>query len=840
MNPRGGGRRRANVNSSSSEYSDARYSVEGEEQQNGQAENSYHQADVPSTGEPNAGEYREWSDENYSDAPSDTLRLHADTEGSKGLPRAEMHHQHDRNDATESETEEDEDQRDREIRQDGQEENEQTTGYYDYVAVETENETEEEAEAEPQANELQSDSILAQATTLLETHGVDIGTIGYARISGAGKGAVDYLVRKQEVTIGRLGFGADCQLRSEGRHVSRRHAKVWWDKTRKCWKISCLSRIPFLVNGAPVYASSPAIPLKRRSMIEIGDLTLHFVQAMGTTLCVNNIELLEKRIIAARTIAAYSEDVYAERGKRGSRGGRRGRGRRGPQGSRRGTQKSLKSSSARKGARGKGKGKAGKKVDVRETIEEAETESESEEEETAVDILKEPQFNPKFFPPPSKKRKHSGGRSESQSKRKKRKKSRNAEDSVDEYESADEWTKKEKTEFVRALFAVGVRPVYDANRAITKFEWDHFRHIAPLRNRDDNMITEHYRRFMTDVHNLLDHEEREKKRKGPRTKHKKGCDCIVCENTAKSRQKKRESGAFEASDEDEEEKKALKEDKLLGLVTAQKLRVRMGIHEAASQLDSEAGEAVLARLRNQSSERLKEMPKWWRQGYHDEALMRGVTIHGVGQWKEIYQNDDLEAFEEMREMTRNNDEPSYRVQPTGAAVMKRVRDLANMITSEEKKIAKRRKAMRKSERRRERLQSRHGTSTKVELTDELQMPIDAGVSTEEEIDPVDQTADAGAETEEEDEIVEEVDEYGAEAEDLELVEVLMDGEEEARYQAMLRADTQTRAAESTEEELEVEEEVEAGEGVDAEEEVEAGEEIVIEGEYETESQSESE
>ncbi|KAI0563813.1 hypothetical protein FGB62_34g126 [Gracilaria domingensis] len=761
MNPRGSGRKRANASASSSEYSDSRYSVEtAEEQQNGNEESTYQQGGEPSRDDRSQDGYQEWSDDNYSDAPPDiepsTGRKSRTDEAQSEIERREE------NDATVSESEDEDNQNEQDRLQTEEEdggayERESPAAYYDYQRYEeneTENETEEEKTPVKRRSELETNPILQKATRLMESHGVDMGSIGYARIMGSGKGAVDYLVRKLAISIGRLGFGADCQIKSEGRLVSRLHAKLWWDDERRCWKIDCLSRIPILVNGSPLYSSASSMPLKRRSLLVIGECTLHFLLPIDTTFCINNIELLEKRIIAARTVVDPVKSVPLSAGRRKYRGsgrGRRGRGRRAWSsrgltasgtknakiteafGTTDSSAKFPKELSANRGAK--------------EIVEEAETESESEEEESSFEILKEPQYNPRFFPPPSKKRKHTGGKTEGQSKKKRRKKGRNTEESMDEYDSSDEWSKKEKGDFARALFALGVVPIYDVNGTITKFDWSRFRRIAPLKQRDDIAITEHYRRFMADAHILLDYEEQEKKRKGPRTKHRKGCICIVCVNTAKSRQKKRESGIYGPSDDDDDEKKMLKENKLLGLVTAQKLRVRMGIHEAAKQMDGEAGQAVLSRLRN-ISERVKEMPKWWRQGFHDEALMKGVSLHGVSQWNEIWQDPELEAFDEMREMIRNNDEPSYRVQPTSPAVMKRVRDLANMVASEEKKLAKRRKAMRKNERRKE----KRKMMQKAFVDDHPQGGFD-GILT-----PPMEESDTGpqAETEWEEELIEEV------------------------------------------------------------------------------------
>lgn len=547
--------------------------------------------------------------------------------------------------------------------------------------------------------------LVAKASQICESNDVDPMAIAYARLVGAGKGIVDFIVRLRSITIGRLGHGADCQIRSETRCISRRHAELYWDNNLDHWMMTCLSeKNGMVVDGAPIAPFDDPVMVKSRSLVEIGDVSFFFLSVNGTTFRCSDIPLLEEKIQEVRLseyrldselveVDDFSDDGDANdfhqkanrQGKGSSRTERVSTAKKPKKGEK--TDGKKIKSSARKGSKAASPSK-------REPESSSSDSSESEaEDETMLDFLDDSKYKLPVWPPSSKgKRKGAPDKADASGKKRRKKGKTHA---PDEEEGSDfdddgryeaEWNKKEKTDFTRALFAVGVDAIYDEDRNIRGFDWRRFRYIAEFPKKSDHMLEDYYRRVMADVHGLLDEEEREKKAKGPRTKHKPGCECNICENARRARKKRRkELGVDErdglASDEDAKARAAARsKDRLVGLVTAQKLRVRIGIHEAARRVDSEAGEHVFARLRTQEA---KEMPSWWRAGDHDRELMRGCEWHGVGQWTEIWYDESLALFNSERQARDSVDWPSNQ------AAMKRVRELASAIISEMKRLAKR-------------------------------------------------------------------------------------------------------------------------------------------------------
>lgn len=625
-------------------------------------------------------------------------------------------------------------------------------------------------------SEASVDSTVERASAALEAAGEAVSSVGYARLTGAGKGAVDYLVRATDVSIGRAGYGADCQVRSESRAVSRRHARLFWDTAHARWQIECLpGKNGLLVDGAPVVPGSPPMPLRSRNLIEMGDAAFFFLAATHPTFLCADLSQFERSIAAFRRsklgrAGAQSTDDEDEEDGRESRGHYRERydseveaperrgvrskyrsdtpdhdiatGRRyeDPRGSspathsadgdmgahypERAKPRRRKPASYLIGGRGDGSGRythsgvrhPGQDVDGRrpvyyEMAEDGRIDAipGGDEEEPIAPVKRKPRRPP--TPSGKGKRKPSTDKSSQQQPVKKRRRgggrgAARADDNANagEYDSVvshfrEEWNKKERTDFGRALFAIGVDEVRDEDGNGLSYDWSRFRNIAELPKKSDEMLAAYYTRMMADVEALLEEEEREKRTKGPRTKHKPGCDCVVCENTRKSRRKKREenadaedgSGAGAAGDGDDDDDGAVKStgrtsDRLVGLVTAQKLRVRLSIHEAARQVDSIAGQAVMQKLGSQNTYggNNGELPHWWVNGTHDRALLVGTTHHGVGQWLDIWHDDDLEEFVQAR--IEQGPDIAW---PSQQAAMKRLREVSSAINAEIRRLVKR-------------------------------------------------------------------------------------------------------------------------------------------------------
>lgn len=574
--------------------------------------------------------------------------------------------------------------------------------------------------------------VVRDAVKILQARGADPAVLGYARLAGAGKGAIDYIVRKQSITIGRSVSFADCIIKSEGRHVSKRHASLFWKKENKEWVIRCLSRKNgIVINGVPIVPGSESISVKSRDLIEIGDVAFFFLAATSPVVHISNIPVLEKTIRVVREEESrdhYNYDEQKGRNVSVARGRHRDyksgnhsrsslyRGKRDHnsdharldrfpglkkrtlstddtgdpephQYSRKRWKHSHRSRSrmARMDRPDTYESAGVEKADdlgVTEDEQEGDQKTEQRQEEKpdsfcgAVNFRQTRQRQSVIMSNQNKRSKRSGDVSEP----------------ATSSQLKETWNKKERTDFGRALFAVGVDPMFEADGSVSHYDWTRFRKIAELSKKSDLMLEDYYIRLMADVHALLEEEEREKRTKGPRTKHKQGCDCIVCENTRKSRQKKLEereqsvvddgaNGESEVEEDTDVKITAKSSEKLVGLVTAQKLRVRLSIHEAASQVISGAGRAIFDKLREQP---VRDLPNWWVAGVHDRALMCGTAIHGVGRWTDIWNDTQQKAFKKEKE--RQGDSIVW---PSNAAAMKRVREISSAINAELRREAKR-------------------------------------------------------------------------------------------------------------------------------------------------------
>jgi FHA domain len=632
----------------------------------------------------------------------------------------------------------------------------------------------------PAAEEIGPELIAAEASY---PSGETKGTAGYAKLSGIGRGAIDYLVRSKTVTIGRAGFGADCQLRSDARTVSRHHATIHWAAEAETWAISCHSSSnALMVDGAPVIANTPPMPLHSRVLIEIGDAAFFFLAAVEPFCRTSAIDSLEDQIDRMRAdrinteFAKQMEEEAAKSRKAAAKGGSAsGRALSGHRRSRRDNESDDEYGDDEVA-------QIDASFDMGDADGGEEDVYDDDDDDVALVVS-----NKRSSRHGSKKRKRTHSdedendddarrRRRKDRKKKKRKKKRRrleanlscrphdaeTEDDDDQPEDVEEedtrsplqsgtdfedprlrpgrgrkrkvsfvanpdavradWNKKERADFCRAIFAVDVDKVYDADGELVTYDWDRFRGIAKLEKKTDAMLSEFYHRMMADMESLLEEEAREKRTKGPRTKHKPGCDCVVCENTRKSRRKKEEenrddvddpesrfggdrganadtgdgsyngkSGHNEADDECKAEKSGRQSDatpraeRVLGLVTAQKLRVRMGIHEAARQVDSAAGQIVIRKLKTQphSSAANGDLPEWWETGVHDHALMVGTARHGVGQWYDIW----LDSHNPELVRARSNEGRGIEW-PTTQVAMKRLREVSSAVNAEIRRVAK--------------------------------------------------------------------------------------------------------------------------------------------------------
>lgn len=588
--------------------------------------------------------------------------------------------------------------------------------------------------------------VVLDAMKVLQARGADPTELGYARLAGAGKGAVDYIVRKQAITIGRSASLADCAIKSDGRHISRKHARLYWKTEGNEWVIRCLSeKNGIVVNGVPVVPGSECISVKSRDLIEVGDVAFFFLAATSPVVHVKNIPVLERTIRAIQEEEDREQSGYEDH-ERGSTRTVRGRFRfphksskhtsgnerkksmydpnrvrldverlERVSGSKKRTlsmvsgdtdEPELRQRSRKRWKHAqKSRPREGKmdRADIRESddderiaVDDADvTEEEQGGEQKPGVWLDERPDGPSAITGVKQPLQHQQGLMSSQNRRWKMALSARMGDDAGHEQSSkhkEDWNKKERTDFGRALFAVGVDPIFEQDGSVALYDWSRFRKIAELPKKSDLMLEDYYIRMMADVHSLLEEEEREKRTKGPRTKHKPGCDCVVCENTRKSRRKKREEREHSVADDgpdgdsDGEEETDVKStakssDKLVGLVTAQKLRVRLSIHEAARQVMSGAGKAVFEKLREQPA---RDFPSWWRSGQHDRALMRGTAIHGVAQWSDIWNDRRQKAFRKQKE--RYGDSVVW---PSNQAAMKRVRELSSAINAELRREAKR-------------------------------------------------------------------------------------------------------------------------------------------------------
>lgn len=537
--------------------------------------------------------------------------------------------------------------------------------------------------------------VVHRASEICSAANVDPYAISYARLLSTGKAAVDFYVRTRSVIIGRAGSDADCQLKSESQTVSRRHAKLYWDPSYKRWMLTCLSaKNGMVVDGAPIVPFGIPVPLKSQALIEIGDVSFSFLAPAGNSFCVNDIQFLQQQISEARIAETQREQIsnvddneYAEDHAEIEPSNRAGP-KQDPQ--------SIRKMKPADNKAAKVLSKKSSKIPLQSTEHETTSEevSDSEDEKLVVpDILDLPKYNLPVVDIASRKKKKGSERGGS---RKRRRRERNYEEDESELDSAshvDDWNKKEKTDFMRALFAVGVDAVTDEDGNVTGFDWTRFRRIAYFPKKSDEMLEEHFRRVMADARALLEEEEKEKKLKGARNTHRPDCECSVCENVRKSGKRRRED---ERGRDDDARMKG--KGRLMGLVTAQKLRVRLGMLEALLSLDTSMADDVFKKLeKNQPKSGVKDLPEWWEPGIHDRDLMRGCLLHGIGQWNDIWQDDSLSHF--VTELQRYDSDEVEMKWPTNQVAMKRVRELASLIQSEMRKVAKRSAQVEKDRRR---------------------------------------------------------------------------------------------------------------------------------------------
>lgn len=552
--------------------------------------------------------------------------------------------------------------------------------------------------------------VVYHASEYCKKHNSVPSVIAYARILGAGKGTVDYYVRARSITIGRWGHGSDCQIKSDTRSISRKHAKLYWDSALDNWMLTCLSaKNGMIVDGAPIAPFGVPVPLKSRTLVEIGDVAFYFLTATENTFSVNDLQLLEEAIAEARvaeendlryaavngTPEEEEEDEVRPEVRPSSRGERSSS-----------KKKPADQKTSKDGAR-KGFKQPATTVEHGVT---SDSEASDDDQLPVPDILDDPKYR-LALPSGSKRR---GGEKGSGSK-KRRKRDRTYD--VSNYESlnyTEEWNKKEKTDFTRALFAVGIDANYNDD-GVLEFDWYRFRCAADFPKKSDEMLEDHYRRLMSDVHELLDGDERDKKAKTSRPKNGDGSDRNTTATNQKSGKRKRgeEDGSENGSDENR--------DRLIGLVTAQKLRVRIGILEAAQRVDSKLWDFAMIKLESTLQSSLKEFPDWWQRGVHDRDLMRGVALHGIGRWSFIWEDPALKSFvSESRSHDFHNEQMVW---PSDQAAMKRVREVGSAMMFEMKRLAKRdaeeerrqRKRVRKKEKllaRKHAGNQRHGSSNK--------------------------------------------------------------------------------------------------------------------------------
>lgn len=377
----------------------------------------------------------------------------------------------------------------------------------------------------------------------------------------------------------------------------------------RSWMIHCLSKKNgVLVDGVPIAHGMPPLPLQSRQLIELGEAALYFLEPRPPLIYTHNIEKTEKDIQRKRK-AKEDAEIAARRAKARRKVVKKPVSRTPASRSRGGPTTTAATAAARRrrapakaaGAGGGERGGAGSRGGPKAS-------GKSRGKASAKPVVKK----------------------------------------VKEAPPKDAWTKREKSEFLRAIFASGVKK--DENEV---FDWKQFRaNAGGLPNKEDINLKEYYDRLMKDVELLVDTANRSKKESGRsrRTKHKESCECVICEHSRKkaariaagtprpddlkpppppppppSEDKTAEGGAEskdgggeggETGDGDKSQAatataadaardEAVK-NALVGLVTAQKLRVRLGLIEAANAVDTAAGIAALARL---TSQPIKPAPK---------------------------------------------------------------------------------------------------------------------------------------------------------------------------------------------------------------------------------------
>eukprot|EP00188_Purpureofilum_apyrenoidigerum_P001000 Plantae.Rhodophyta-Purpureofilum_apyrenoidigerum.ctg15091.p1 GENE.Plantae.Rhodophyta-Purpureofilum_apyrenoidigerum.ctg15091~~Plantae.Rhodophyta-Purpureofilum_apyrenoidigerum.ctg15091.p1 ORF type:complete len:651 (+),score=155.57 Plantae.Rhodophyta-Purpureofilum_apyrenoidigerum.ctg15091:95-2047(+) len=453
--------------------------------------------------------------------------------------------------------------------------------------------------------------------------------LAYVRLQGTGRGALDVRVKTKNVTIGRRGGGADCQLKVDSRTVSRLHAKLEWSESEKLWMIHCLSKKNgVLVDGVPISYGMPPLTLKSCQLIELGDAALYFLEPKPPLKYSHDIEKTEADIIRKRKAKEEAE------------------------------QRKNKQAKKKEAAKGRTEANAARK-------------SRSSAGSSAAAVASAARIAAAAA-------------------------------------ARENWTKKEKGEFLRAIFAIGVRKT-----AGGEFDWEEFRHHSGgLSNKEDKALKLYYERLMRDVDLVVDTANKSKKATGTarRTQHKDSCECVICEHSrrkaariaaGKPRAEDLQPPAAEnapsdraddingdqGKDETDEKTKEQIKNALVSLVTAQKLRVRLGLIEAANDVESPAGIAALDRLSQQTLKPAPSgdtLPSWWISGKHDREMMLGVIRHGVGKWEALWDDPSLPGFAEIK--SRKEEAPNAR------AAMRRLREVASAILAEKRRRAKRVKA----------------------------------------------------------------------------------------------------------------------------------------------------
>eukprot|EP00184_Porphyridium_aerugineum_P006091 CAMPEP_0184696522 /NCGR_PEP_ID=MMETSP0313-20130426/3775_1 /TAXON_ID=2792 /ORGANISM="Porphyridium aerugineum, Strain SAG 1380-2" /LENGTH=600 /DNA_ID=CAMNT_0027155153 /DNA_START=73 /DNA_END=1875 /DNA_ORIENTATION=+ len=228
------------------------------------------------------------------------------------------------------------------------------------------------------------------------------------------------------------------------------------------------------------------------------------------------------------------------------------------------------------------------------------------------------------------------------------------------------WTQREKADFLRFLFTFGP-PVVDQEDGSGTLDWSMFRNHANFAKKSDEHMDIYFDDYFSECLQVM------RTGKSKRDIHDDSCDCPFCSIVRKRKQALEKTNPM--TPEIEKRIKSFDEPKphlAIGMITAQKLRVRFDIIEAAKQVDTEKGKRAMTRLSVQcdSDPMMIEMPDWWVPGEHDRLLLLGVVEHGVGRWEEIWNDPGFKSV--------LGDEAPL----NSTLAMRRLRAIANAIISE--------------------------------------------------------------------------------------------------------------------------------------------------------------